>query len=542
MKTPQLLCCNHRNKQGVPVSRFIEEDNRAQSTLFPESLEDYIAPDNPVRFIDAFVDGLNFQQMNFKRALPEATGRPGYKPSTLLKLYVYGYMNRIQSSRRLEQETHRNVELMWLLGRLQPDFKTIADFRKDNAKAIQQSCREFVDICRKMDMFTKSLVAIDGSKFKAVNSKQRNDSQGSMKRRIARTEKHIADYLAALDAKDNDEPGSGDQSEPDLEEKLAALEKHLEELKQREKDVKAHPDKQLSETDPDSRLMKQSTVGSLVGYNVQTAVDTDYKLIVAHEVTNSPVDRGQLLPLGQLAQEALGRDEITLLADRGYYKGTDIKACVDEHMNPLIPKSLTSNNGARGLFPRSAFHYDAEADEYRCPANQALTRRHRSIEKGMTIDTYYVSNPTCRACELKAKCTTGLNRRMRRWEHEDVLEEMQVVMDQIPETMTIRAQTVEHPFGTLKLWMGARHFLMKRLENVKTEMSLHVLAYNIRRVIALFGVPALIELVRETSVCFYQLLAPLKRVLSAKNYDIALFSSRKPVSPGFASGLPSASS
>jgi len=524
------------------VSRFIEEDNRSQSTLFPESLEDYIAPDNPVRFIDAFVDGLNLQQLNFKRALPEATGRPGYKPSTLLKLYVYGYINRIQSSRRLEQEAHRNVELLWLLGRLQPDFKTIADFRKDNTKAIQQSCREFVDICRKMDMFTKSLVAIDGSKFKAVNSKRRNDSQGSMKRRIARTEKHIADYLAALDAKDNDEPGSSDLDEPELKEKLAGLEKHLEELKQREKEVKAHPDKQLSETDPDSRLMKQSTVGSLVGYNVQTAVDTEYKLIVAHEVTNSPVDRGQLLPLGQLAQDAIGRDELTLLADRGYYKGTDIKACVDEHMIPLIPKSLTSNNGARGFFPRSAFHYDAEADEYRCPANQVLTRRHRSIEKGMTIDTYYVSNPICRACELKSKCTTGPNRRVRRWEHEDVLEEMQAAMDQMPEIMTLRAQTVEHPFGTLKLWMGARHFLMKRLENVKTEMSLHVLAYNIRRMITLFGVPGLIQIVRGVSVCFYQLLLALKPLLSAKNDDVLLSSSQKKGRSSFVCNLSCASS
>lgn len=260
--------------------------------------------------------------------------------------------------------------------------------------------------------------------------------------------------------------------------------------------VKAHPDKQLSETDPDSRLMKQSTVGSLVGYNVQTAVDTEHKLIIAHEVTNSPVDRSQLLPLARLARSALARDELTVLADRGYYKGTDIKACVDEQMTTLVPRSLTSNNGARGYFPRSAFEYDPEADEYRCPANQKLTRRHSSIEKGMTIDTYYVSNPICRACELKSKCTTGINRRMRRWEHEGVLEEMQAVMDKIPEAMTLRAQTVEHPFGTLKFWMGARHFLMKRLDNVKTEMSLHVLAYNLRRMMTIVGVPALVELVR----------------------------------------------
>jgi len=286
-----------------------------------------------------------------------------------------------------------------------------------------------------------------------VNSKQRNDSQGSMKRRIARTEKHIADYLAALDAIDNNEPGSGDKSDPELKEKLAKLQEHLKELKQREKQVKAHPDKQLSETDPDSRLMKQSTVGSLVGYNVQTAVETEYKLIITHEVTNSPVDRGQLLPLARLAKKALHRDALTVFADRGYYKGTDIKACVDEDILTLVPKSMTSNNGARGFFPKE-------------------------------IKRYFVSSIICRECKLKSQCTTGPNRKMTRWEHEEVLDQIQEQLDQTPDAMTVRAQTVEHPFGTLKLWMGARHFLMKRLENVQTEMSLHVLAYNLKRMIS----------------------------------------------------------
>ena len=262
------------------MSRFIEEDSRQQACLFPERLDEYIGEDNPVRVIDAFVEELDFKTLEFERAVPKATGRPGYKPATMLKLYIYGYLNRIQSSRRLEKETQRNVELMWLLGRLQPDFKTIADFRKDNGKAIQSVCREFVNICRKLDLFAKSLVAIDGSKFKAVNSKQKNDTQASMKRRIARVEKHIADYLEALENKDSDDAGVDERTVPQLKEKLDALQTHLKELREREEEVKAHPDKQLSETDPDSRLMKQSTVGSLVGYNVQTAVDTDYKLIV----------------------------------------------------------------------------------------------------------------------------------------------------------------------------------------------------------------------------------------------------------------------
>ena len=407
------------------MSRFIEEDNRQQSSLFPERLDEYIGDENPVRFIDAFVDGLDFKQLEFERAVPKATGRPGYKPGTLLKLYIYGYLNRIQSSRRLEKESQRNVELMWLLGRLQPDFKTIADFRKDNGKAIQQVCREFVGICRRLDLFAKSMVAIDGSKFKAVNSKQKNDTQASMKRRIARVEKHIEDYLKALANKDSDDDGVDERTVPQLKEKLDALQAHLEGLKQREIEVKAHPDKQLSETDPDSRLMKQSTVGSLVGYNVQTAVDTEYKLIVAHEVTNSPVDRGQLLPLARLAQEALGREELTVLADRGYYNGTDIKSCVEESMVTLVPKSKTSTSGARGLFPRSAFKYDPDENVYRCPADQLLTLRYRRDENGLMTDTYYASALTCRSCHLKSRCTVGQNRRIRRWEHEDVLEKMQ---------------------------------------------------------------------------------------------------------------------
>ena len=479
------------------MSRFIEEDNRSQATLFPEKLEDYIAEDNPIRVIEAFVDGRDLGSIGFASAIPKKTGRPAYRPTTLLKLYIYGYMNRIQSSRRLEQESHRNVELMWLLGRLQPDFKTIANFRKDNVKAIQQYCREFVEICRQCDFFTQSIVAIDGSKFKAVNSKQKNDSRGSLKRRIKRTEEHIANYLAALDDKDDDDPGGGDQSEPKLKEKLASLHEQLDQLKERQKLVEAHPDKQLSETDPDSRLMKQSTVGSLVGYNVQNVVDTEHKLIVAHEVTNKPTDRSQLLPMAKLAKETLGPEgALTVLADRGYYKGTDIYDCVKDNIVPLVPKSMTSPTGAAGLFPREAFVYEPENDVYRCPAGEPLKYRGSSVEKtGNTVKTYYASNPVCRACRLKTQCTKGLHRRVRRWEHEEVLEEVQQKLDDMPDAMTLRAQTVEHPFGTLKLWMGARHFLMKRLENVKTEMSLHALSYNLRRMISIIGVPALIEMV-----------------------------------------------
>ena len=495
------------------MPRFIEEGPRSQSTLFPELLDEYISPNNPIRAIDYFVDDLNMRRLKFNRVEPCDTGRPGYRPTTLLKLYIYGYLNRISTSRRLENETHRNIEVMWLLGRLQPDHKTIAKFRKDNGEAIQQACSEFVEICRKMEMFSQSMIAIDGSKFKAVNNKKKNDSQGSMKRRIARTERHINEYMQLLDAKDKDEPIADEREIPELQEKLDSLEEHLKKLKLREQEVKAQPDKQISETDPDSRLMKQSTVGSLVGYNVQTAVDTAYKLIVAHEVTNSPTDRGQLLPMARLVKDTLDTDDLLVLADRGYYKGTDIKTCLDEGITTLVPKSLTSGNGANGLFPRSAFKYDAEKNEYTCPADQALTYRHSSVDKqGKTMDCYYASSFTCAACELKAKCTVGVNRRVRRWEHEDVLEKLDERLQGMPDAMTTRASTVEHPFGTIKLWMGSRHFVMKTLDNVRTEMSLSVLAYNFRRMISILGVKGLIEAMRAIVIStFSAFLVRFKR-------------------------------
>lgn len=488
------------------MARFIEECCRTQSVMFPEKLEDYVDDENPVRVVDAFVDGLDLRRLGFNRVDPEATGRPGYRPSTMLKLYVYGYLNRIQSSRRLERESQRNVELMWLIGKLTPDFKTIADFRKNNGPAIQNVCKEFVGICRKLDLFAKAMVAIDGSKFKGVNSKQKNDTQASMKRRIARTEKHIKEYMDALDAKDKSELFELDGDVSELKEKLASLREHLEELKAREAAVKAHPDKQISETDPDARLMKQSRSGSLVGYNVQSAVDVEHKLIIAHEVTNSPTDRGQLLSAARLAKDALQTDELTVLADRGYFKGTDIRDCALMNIKTLVPKPKTSNNGARGLFEREAFIYEAEQDQYRCPAGEILSRRHSSIEKGLKIDTYYASTPVCRACELKSRCTVGVNRRVRRWEHEAVLENAAADLANEPDAMKLRSRTVEHPFGTMKFRMGSTHFLMKELPNVKTEMSLHVLVYNIKRMISILGVEELVKMLGRFDTPFSGLL------------------------------------
>jgi transposase len=478
------------------MKRFVEGEDRSQSTLFPESLDDYIAEDNPVRVIDAFVDALDLVELGFERAIPRETGRPGYHPATLLNIYIYGYLNRIQSSRRLERETQRNVEMMWLTGRLMPDFKTIADFRKDNGKAIRQVCREFIALCRNMNLFTQAIVSIDGSKFKALNSKDRNDTRASMKRRIARVEQHIERYLSLLDEADVGEPSASDMKEPELKEKLASLKEEMERLKKREGELLVHPDKQLSDTDPDSRLMKKGGMGSQVSYNVQTVVDAENKLIVAHEVTNAPVDRNLLHTMATLSREAMPGDELTVLADRGYYKGEEIRACHLDGIKVLVPKTNTSGNKSAGLFEKKDFQYDSERDEYSCPAGERLPRRHSSVENGMTIHAYYASPTVCRDCELKSRCTRGKERRVKRWEHEDVLDAMEEELRNTPDAMPMRARTSEHPFGTLKLWKGLNHFLMKRLKNVRTEMSLSVLAYNIRRMITIMGVVPLMEAMR----------------------------------------------
>ena len=311
------------------MKRFIEGENRSQGTLFPESLDEYIADDNAVRVIDAFVDKLDLQTLGFTRAEPSETGRPGYHPAMLLKMYVYGYLNRLQSSRRLERESHRNVELIWLTGRLMPDFKTIADFRKDNRRAIRRVCTEFVGICRELELFSATLVAIDGSKFKAVNSRDKNFTRNSVKRRLKKTRANIDRYLAKLDAADRLEPEIREVTAAELTQKIASMEAKMEELKLREAEVAAHPDKQVSLTDPDARSMAKAGGGSEVGYNVQTAVDGKHHLIAVHEVTNATSDREQLSGIAGQAKAVLGSTKLTVVADAGYYKGEEIVACDD---------------------------------------------------------------------------------------------------------------------------------------------------------------------------------------------------------------------
>jgi len=475
------------------MTRFIEGEDRRQATLLPESLEDYVTQDNPVRVIDVFIDELEVGALGFAGVVPEATGRPAYHPATLLKIYLYGYLNRIQSSRRLERETQRNIELMWLTGRLMPDFKTIADFRRDNGPAIRTACAQFIVLCRQLDLFTRAVVAIDGSKFKAVNNRDKNFTVAKVAKRIEQVEASITRYLAALDRADRQDGDVAEAKTARLEEKIEGLRRQMQSLKEMGRQVGAAPDKQVSLTDPDARSMATSGKGTgIVGYNVQMAVDAEHHLIVAHEVTNVGSDRGQLASMGRQAREASGCEDVTVVADRGYYDGDEVLACEGTGVLPCVPKTLTSGNTKRGLFTGQDFIYDAENDRYTCPAGKYLTKGKVRSDRQGNID-HYRNLTACPTCALKPRCTLDKVKRVKRWEHEGVLDKMQARLDGMPDAMTIRRQTVEHPFGTLKAWMGSTHFLTRTLEKVKTEMSLQVLAYNMKRMINIFGVTALMK-------------------------------------------------
>ena len=467
------------------MSGFIKGENRYQSTLFPERVDDYVDEDSVVRVIDVFIDRLDISGLGFKAEAAE-TGRPGYHPRTMLKIYVYGYLNQVHSSRRLEREAQRNVELMWLTGRLAPDFKTIADFRKDNGEAIRLVCREFVMLCRKLNLLGDTL-AIDGSKFKAVNNRDKNFTRAKMKRRLAEVEASIDRYLSELEK--SDRSASPEDTRP-LKDKIAALEEEMDRLKKLEVRMLEAPDQQLSLTDPDARSMKYRG-GGIVGYNVQTAVDVDTHLIVAHEVSSVGTDRRHLTRMGRQAKTLLQLEQIKVFADRGYYNGEALQSCEAHNIATYVPNSVTSSNKAKGQFDRSEFRYIAEDDEYECPAGERLIYRFTRTESGKQIRRYWSS--ACGRCSLKSECTTGKQRRVSRWEYEEVIERAEKRLNATPDAMQIRRAVVEHPFGTLKHWMGSTHFLTKTQDNVSTEMSLHVLAYNMKRVINLVGAQKLIE-------------------------------------------------
>jgi transposase len=478
------------------MKRFIEGLDRGQGTLFPEHLEDWVGEDNSVRVIDVFVDELDLGGLGFDRVQPETTGRPGYHPAVLLKLYIYGYLNRVQSSRRLEREAGRNVEVMWLTRRLAPDHKTIADFRKDNGTAIRKVCARFVALCRQFGLLAAASVAVDGSKFKAVNNRDRNFTAAKMQRRMAQIETSVGRYLDQLDSADRQEPSQARSMKiTRLTEKVAKLREEMQRLEALEARRLAAPDQQISLTDPDARSMATSGRGSgVVGYNVQAAVDTEHHLIVAHDVINVGNDRAQLASISEKAKAVLEVEILDVVADRGYFSSEQILACDRAGITVTLPKPMTSTAKAQGRFGKQDFRYLADDDVYICPAGERLTYRFTREEHGLAIRRYWTT--ACATCAIKDQCTPGKERRLSRWEHEAVLDAVQRRLDENPGAMRQRRETVEHPFGTLKARMGATHFLMKRLRNVRTEMALSVLAYNLTRVMNILGIRPLMAAIR----------------------------------------------
>lgn len=473
----------------------IEGVNRSQTLLLPEAVDDCVGADNPVRFVDAFVDELDLEKAGFERVQAKATGRPGYDPADLLKLYIYGYLNRVRSSRRLEAETHRNIEVIWLLRRLTPDFKTIADFRRDNRKAFRQVLREFVVLCRQLDLFGRELLAVDGTRLKAVNNKDRNFTKANLRRELTRSDERLARYLKELDEADKDDdsrPGGGNVDQ--LQEKIKAIRERRDRLESYRVQLEQSGEDQLSLTDPDARAMHTtSRVG--VGYNIQIAVDVKHKLIVEQQVHNKVSDLGLLTETAVAARQDLEVDNINVVADKGYFKIEDIAASEVAGIVPYVPKPQRGSAVSNGLFAKDDFRYDVENDIYICPGDERLEpRKRRKIRDTELID---YSNPSvCKACELRARCTTGKFRRITRYEGEEVLDKMAVRLAARPDVLSQRRESVEHPFGSIKQWMGQKAFLMRRLDNVRAEFSLTALAYNIRRVITLLGIPAMIAAVR----------------------------------------------
>lgn len=472
---------------------YINGINRAQVLLFPEIVDDYIEENKPVRFIDVYVDSLDLGALGFLYAVPKETGRPPYNPADMLKLYIYGYLNKIRSSRKLEQEAHRNIELKWLLRQLTPDFKTIADFRKENAQALKHVGRDFTLLCKQLDLFGRELIAIDGSKFKAVNSKDRNFSDKKLKRLLQHITDKIDTYLQELDAHDQVDSQPQHPTTEELKAKIAQLLSRQHQYQDLREQLEASGASQLSLTDADSRSMK-TRQGTEVCYNVQVAVDHQHKLIVAHEVTNAVTDQAQLATIAKRAKAALDADQLEVLADMGYDDGDEVKKCVDAGLIPYIPKPNTSANTKLGLFGKAAFVYEAQHDCYRCPAGQPLTFRFETVEQGRHIR--YYSTSACQACRLKPQGTRNKeHRRITRWVHEYLLEERQQRVTDHPEKVTSRKSLVEHPFGTMKRWMDHGYFLTRGLARGRGEMSLTILVYNLKRVMTLLGVKPLIAAV-----------------------------------------------
>jgi transposase len=474
------------------IMNWIEGTDRLQTHLLPAAVEDYVGPDNPVRFLDAFVVTLDLRAAGFQfpKEDPQGRGRPAYHPGDLLKLYLYGYLHQLRSSRRLEAECQRNLEVIWLMRQLAPDFKTIADFRKDNAQAFKAVVHEFTRLCRQLDLFGGQLLAIDGTKIKAVNAADRNWSQTKLDKQLAQTQERLEQYLQALDQADAQPEAAANQpSAAQLQAKIARLQGRQTQIQDRLQTLAHTGETQLSQTDPDSRGMKGAQ-GHVVGYNVQGCVDARHHLLVTTEVTNAAADQGQLAPVAQAAKAALELTQAEVVADGGYYKSEDIKACQEMGLEPHLPAVENSPSERAGFYGKKAFRYDAEKDVYHCPAGARLPRRRQMQDKGRTLFNY--DNPkACAGCPLKTRCTNTRHRTVSRWEHEASLERMAAAVAAAPEKLARRKTLIEHCWGTIK-WLLPGGFLMRGKAKVGAEVSLAHFSYNLKRALAVVGLDKLL--------------------------------------------------
>ena len=496
------------------MSGYITGLDREQITLLPEAVDDFVAAESAVRVIDAFVDGLDMGALGFQRSVPAEHGRPGYDPRLLLKLLLYGYLNRVRSSRRLERETHRNIELLWLLRRARPDHKTISDFRKQHGKALKGVFREFTMVCQRLELFGKELLGIDGSKLRAVNAKAASFTPRELRRHLQRIDARVKDYLTTLDATDRADDAAGVPGMPaagELRAKLAQLEARRTEYAAVLAQLETSGESQVTLTDPESRRMKVKQ-GTEVCYNAQIAVDAAHHLIVVAEVTNEGTDVHQLAPMAEAACAALGVETLEVVADRGYHNGPQVARCVAANITPLVPAPSAVGRAASPAFAKERFAYQAERDVYQCPAGAELAFQFASEERGETY-RYYENAAACAGCPLRARCTSqrdpGQGRRIKRWAKEHVVEAMAHRVAARPEAARLRKSLVEHPFGTIKRSDDASYFLLKGLAKVRGEFSLMALAYNLRRAMNVRGGAAVLQAIASLAEARSAVLRPV---------------------------------
>jgi transposase len=465
----------------------VEGRSRYQATLYPETLDEVIASDSAVRVIDAFVDSLDLAGLGFSKVEAEATGRPPYDPRDLLKLYLYGYSNQMRSSRRLEREARRNVEVFWLINRLEPVFKTIADFRKDHPEAIAGVCRAFIQFCREQSAFGGKVLAIDGSKIAAVASRKQVITPKKLAERDAAIERKIAEYLAAMDEADAEETPV-EPAKTDVAAALAALKARRAELQQQAEELVREGLKQKVLTEPEARLMRTPR-GHQVAYNAQIAVDAQHDLIVAFDLTNEGNDLQQLHPMARQGKAAVGADQVTVVADTGYANGEHGRQCEQDGITAIVPHAERVNPKGKQYFSRDQFSYDRESDSWSCPAGEVL----KLFKTSRTKRKKEYRTQACPACPLKPQCTEAARRVIVRGFHEDDREAMHQRALADPSWMKLRREVAEHPFGTIKWLMGIPRFLVRGLLKAKAELGLSITAYNLNRLIAIKGTPALLK-------------------------------------------------